>query len=288
MARLFGRTAALTVGVGSGEALRITELDFNFSVTKSLDRSPNTAEIQIFNLAPWSRARLEQTERQRLELVAGYVTEGGTSTIFAGDKRKASSRREGVDIITTIEAGDGERAARSRRINRSFGPGTTLANVLKALGSEFGGPNGIGLGNLPALADTLDFEGQGAEFPEGTVVSGNALDEMRGLVTAAGAELTIQDQNFQVLRRGQPLPGEAVVLRADTGLIESPSVDSEGLVTARSLIIPGIFPGRQVEIESRSVRGFFRVEKATWTGDTSVGALEWYIDIEAKAPRRAA
>lgn len=284
MPRLFKRAAALTIGIGSGQALRFTGLDFNFSVKKSLDRSPNTAEIQIINLSRSSRNQIEQSERERIQLEAGYETEGGLSTIFVGDKRKASSQRVGVDIVTTIEGADGERAARGRRVNQSFGIGTTIDSVVETLGGLLGGEGGIGLGNITELTrSSLDFEGNGTEFPEGTVVSGAALEEMRAIVQASGAELSIQDQNFQILRRGQAVPDVAVLLRADTGLVESPSVDSEGVVSARSLIIPGIFPGRQVEISSEFVSGFFRVEKATYTGDTSVGALEWFVDIEAKA-----
>jgi hypothetical protein len=284
MPRLFGRSAALTVGIGSSQALRFTEVDFAFTIQKTLDRSPNTAEIRIFNLSQQSRTQIEETEIQQIQLEAGYQTEGGLSTIFVGDKRKASSMRSGVDIITTIEGADGERAARQRRINRSFGPGTLLDSVIETVAGVMGGEGGIGLGNLTELTrNSLDFEGNGAEFPEGTVVSGNAMDILRGLVTAAGAELSVQDQNFQILRRGQNLPEQAVVLRSDTGLIESPSVDSEGVVSARALLIPGIFPGRQVQLLSEFVSGFFRVQKATYTGDTSVGANEWFVDIEAKA-----
>ncbi len=284
MTRLFKRSAALTIGVGEGQALRFTAVDFNFSVQKTLDRSPNTAEIQIFNLSKDSRSRIEEAEVQRIQLDAGYETEAGISTIFVGDKRKASSKREGVDIITTIEAADGERAVRNRRINRSFSPGTTIDSVMEAVGSVFGGTDGIGLGNITELTgNSLEFEGNGAEFPEGTVVSGSAIEIMAGLAAATGTELSIQDQNFQLLRRGQPLPDQAIVLRADTGLIESPSADSEGLISARALLIPGILPGRQVEIVSEFVGGFFRVEKATYTGDTTVGANEWFVDIQAKA-----
>lgn len=285
MPRLFGRSAAVTIGVGSGQGLRFQGVDFNFSVQKSLDRAPNTAEIQIFNLSQSSRNQIEQTEVQRVELEAGYETEGGLTTIFVGDKRKASSMRVGVDIVTTIEAADGERASRGRRVNRSYSPGTSLDSVVQDVAATLGGEGGLGLGNLTELTgNSLDFEGFGREFVEGTVVSGPAMEVLRGLTGSAGVELSVQDQNIQLLRRGEALPEQAVVLRADTGLIESPAIDSEGLMSARSLIIPGIFPGRQVEVVSEFVRGFFRVEKATYTGDTSVGSTEWFIDIEGKAP----
>ena len=107
---------------------------------------------------------------------------------------------------------------------------------------------------------------------------------MTGLAQSAGLEWSIQNGNLQLLGRGAALAAKAIVLRADTGLIGVPSIDSEGVVRARSLIVPDLFPGRKVEILSQAVRGFFAIEKATYTGDTTAGAQEWYVDIEAKVP----
>ena len=273
MPLLFARKAALTVG-----ALRFTGLDISFSVLKSLSRDPNTATIQIFNLSDTSRGSVEQSGDQRVRLEAGYENDDGLWIIFDGELRKASSTRSGADTITSIEAGDGERSIRRARINQSFGPFTSLRTVLEAVA----GSMGLGLGNLASFAATAQLAAGGSLFSEGTVVSGNPRDEMDGLMDSAGLEWSIQDGNIQILKLGRALNQTAIRLTAGTGLVESPSVDSEGLVKARALMIPGIFPGRKVEILSDFVRGVFKVEKATYTGDTTAGANEWYVDIECK------
>lgn len=274
MPELFRRVAAVTVGT-----LRFTNLDFAFTVTKDLSREPNIAEVQVYNLSESSRRQVEQTEDQQVRIEAGYSSQGGSSVIFQGTLRKASSQRIGADVITKIEAGDGERSMRRARINRSFGSGTSLRTVVEAVGESMG----VGAGNLAEVAQGVGFEGLGLVFSEGTVVSGDARREMNGLLESAGVEWSVQDGNLQLLNRGETLTSTAVVLRADTGLVESPSIDSEGVMRARALLIPGVFPGRRVEVLSEFVRGFYRVEKAVYSGDTS--ATEWYVEIEARVPR---
>lgn len=271
MARLFKRAAALTVGT-----LRFTALDFSFTVTKSLDREPNTAEVKIFGLSESSRQSVEQAEDQRVRLEAGYEIGDGTSVIFEGNLRKGSSTRTGPDVITTVEAGDGERAYRGARVNRSFGPGTSLRAVIEALGDALG----VGTGNLPETASGADFEGLGDTFEEGVVISGAAREELSGLLDSAGIEWSVQNGNLQLLSRRRALDATAIRLSAQTGLIESPSIDSEGVMNAKALLISEIFPGRKVEIVSDFVSGFYRVTKATYVGDTA--GTDWFVNIEGR------
>ena len=199
--------------------------------------------------------------------------------IFDGDLRKAHSRREGPDVVTEVEAADGERAYRTARVNRSFGAGTSLGSVIQSIGRSLG----VGVGNLAELATQAGFEGLGQLFSEGTVTSGPAREEFSGLLDSAGIEWSIQDNTLQLLPRGQALAGTAVVLSSDTGLVESPSVDSEGVATAKMLMIPDVFPGRKVQIESEFVRGLYRVTKAKFIGSTF--GTEWFIEIEGKPIR---
>jgi hypothetical protein len=235
MAELFRRRAALTAGIGGGRALRIVNLDFEFSVVKNLRREPNTAEIKVYNLQASSRQALEANEEQRIRLEVGYETD--VHVIFEGDLRKASSTRDGADIITTIEGGDGERSFRRARTNRSFGEGTSVRSVIE--------------------------------------------DVARGITRSIGLEWSVQDGNLQLLPFQTALRQTAVLLTKDTGLVGSPSLDSENVLTARSLIVPGIFPGRKVDVRSEFVRGIYRVTKATYIGSTF--GNEWYVEVEGRS-----
>ncbi len=272
MPLLSDRRAALVAGIGSGQAIRIVNLDFSFTVTKSLRREPNVAEVKVWNLSASSRQSLEAAEEQRIRLEAGYAED--VHVIFEGDLRKASSSREGSDIVTTVEGGDGERGFRQARTNRSFGEGTSVRSVIEDVARGMG----IGVGNLEAQTQGRGFEGLGAIYEEGTVVSGSSRETLTGLVRSVGLEWSVQDGNLQLLPFRVALRQTAVLLTPETGLIGSPSIDSENVLQARALIIPGIFPGRKVDVRAEFVRGIYRVTKATYTGSTF--GQEWYVDVE--------
>lgn len=272
MATLFGRAAAVTVGTGDGQALRITGLDFEFKVVKHLRREPNTAEVKIFNLSEHSRQSIERAEHARIVLEAGYVED--VHVIFDGGLRKAWSAREGTDIVTTIESGDGEKGFREGRVNTSFGPGTSVRSVIE----HVAGTMGVGPGNLAEQVNGAAFEGLGSTYVEGVVASGSSRDVLTGLASSAGLEWSIQDGNLQLLPFNSSSQSTAVLLSPGTGLVGSPSVDSENVLKARAKLIPGLFPGRKVEVRSEFVTGVFRATKVSYTGETAGAA--WYADVE--------
>jgi hypothetical protein len=52
------------------------------------------------------------------------------------------------------------------------------------------------------------------------------------------------------------------------------------------LIIPYLYPGRRVDVQSEHIRGVHRVETTKHTGSTFAG--DWYIDMQLKAEQRMA
>lgn len=274
MSELVGRRAALVAGIGSGQALRFEGLDIEFGVVKNLRREPNTAEVTIFNLSPSSRQSLETAEDQRIRLEVGYAAD--VHTIFEGDLRQASSKPDGVDMVTKIEGGDGERSFRRARTNRSFGEGTSVRSVIEDVARGMG----FGVGNLEQQTQGAGFEGLGNVYAEGTVVSGSSRETLTGLTRSIGLEWSVQDGNLQLLPFRVALQQTAVLLTPQTGMVGSPSIDSDGVMTVRSLIVPGIFPGRKVDVRSEFVTGIYRITKATFSGSTF--GTEWYVDAEGR------
>lgn len=283
--RLFKRKARVRV-----DTLVLENLDVAFDVTRSLKPEPNTAELKIWNLAEERRSQIESLASVPVIIEAGY--ESGTSVIFHGDLRNAKTTREGPDLITSIESGDGEHAHRRARVNRSFSSGTPLSSVLDHLVRAMG----VGVGNAAEAIRAAELEGAGRLFREGVVLSGGAAVELDTLLRSCGLEYSIQDGALQVLTRGRPLAGTAVLLSPDTGLIESPTKELDEqrrpFVSAKCLMIPDIVPGRLVRLQSAGISGQFRVEKAKYSGDTA--ATDWGIELDLRgaeastAARRAA
>lgn len=249
-------------------------LDIEFNVVKTLKKEPNTLVLKIYNLEEEKRRAIEEKKNPIVQLSAGY--EDNIAVIFLGDVRDAGSAFEVPDWVTTLESGDGERATRFDRVNRAFRAGTSLETILRETAKAMN----IGEGNLNRIIKKGRLIEAAAETNNGMVVSGSASREMDRLVRSAGLEWSIQDNTFQVLEAGKTLPGEAVVLTPNTGLIGSPTIDNDGILQFTALLNPEIIPGRQLQVKSLLIDSRFRVERAEYTG--TVDGNDWYVSGEAK------
>jgi hypothetical protein len=273
MTSLFGRTWALQVNT-----LELSDLDLMFSLESSIYRSPNVAEIRIFNLSPESRATVERGGA--VLLAVGLGTE--PHQIFRGDARWIWTEREGPDFVTIIQARDGGRAYSDARVSRSWGPGTPVVTVVRDLAAVMG----VGEGNLSQLDYAL--RNGASTFADGFVGDGRASRVLHEVLRGAGYRWSIQRGALQILSRTGPLQVRAVALSADSGLIESPTWDERGqrtrgrrgLLKVKALIQPGLEPGRKVRVESALVQGDFEIRKAVVTGDTR--GNDWYSELELR------
>lgn len=262
--KLFRRAWRVSVG-----AQGFDDFDFEFKVVRELASKPNTCELKLYNLAESTRGRIASGDLVRLE--AGYTT--GLTLLFSGDVRRVSSKTEGTDRVTTVEAGDGEHAINRARVLRSFGPSTTIDTVVAALAEAAG----VGVGNAREALLGAGLGRASGGYPQGTVVDASVAEELTRVCASAGFEWSIQDGVLQLLRRGSALDRLAVVLSADTGLLEA-STNKSGKLSAKALLIPDLVPGRKVDLRSPNARGVFRVTKAEYSGATQ--GDEWTAAIE--------
>lgn len=268
--KLFNRTYEITI-----QNVRLHDLRVRFSCEKSVHYSPNRAEIEIYNLSAHTRRELEQaTNRITVQIHAGYG--GENALIFRGNLRDIRSTRDGADIITKISAGDGLRAIREARIARSFGPGTQLLEIFRSLSDSLG----VGVGNAEEAVQEAALRNGATAYEDGTTLYGQASQELEGICRSTGLTWSIQDEQLQLLERGKPLRREALRLTSGTGLVGSPSFSSKGRLTAQTLMIPDLFPGRKIVMDSEFVKGLYRVDKCAYTGDT--GGDDWGIRIEGR------
>lgn len=278
MAELFNRDAALNAG-----GLRIATrsptggvqptLKLTFRVERSLQRDPNKAEISIWNLRQQSRVRLQE-KNIPTTLEAGYF--GDTAQIFGGVLEFGSSIRQGADWVTTIQSADGGDKIASQRINVSFKGATGIGTVLQRLAGELG----LGLGNVAEKASQGSLRGDVTEYLNGIVFSGNTYDQLEKVAKQMGLGISIQDGQIQLLGPTETLKPRAVLLAPTTGMIGTPEPGEDGSIKVRSLLQPNLIPGRLFEVRSAQVRGFYRVDRVVFTGDTWGDA--WYSDLEGK------
>jgi len=273
---LFNRQVSLQVA-----DLKLDGFDLSFQIERSLSsKTPNSAEIRVWNLNADHRKRLQEMESVYVSLEAGYA--GATSLLFRGDLRDASSTRDGSDWITAITS-DAGRRARKARIVKSFAPGASVGKVLEDAAKAMG----LKLGNSAQRVVEAKIAGTAAtQYFNGYALAGSVEDEIDRIAASCGLEWSVQDDELQFLDYGEPLSQLAVKLTPQTGLIGSPEPGNKGLVDVRTLIIPDLYPGRRVEVESQHVRGFYRVEVSKHTGQTF--SKDWYVDLQLKSEQRKA
>ena len=263
---VFGRRWRVQVG-----DLEVSDLDLEFSVKRTLRTRPGEATIKLFNLGAPHRAALLSERRPIVQLSAGYDP---PPLLFRGDARKVDVSRDGSDWVTTITAGDGERAIRTARASTAFAPGTLLADAVRSLAASMG----LGLGNSSGAAALTS-----AVLPEGAVVRGKAAEELARLCASAGLSWSVQDGVLQLLAVGRGLTRTAVELSPDTGLVESPENGKGGAIKARALLLPDLVPGRLVALRSEVVTATLRIEEVEYTGDTR--GDDWYATLTLRPPR---
>lgn len=291
MFNLFNRDLTLKIGAQT-LAMQLTDpvsrraypmLRTVFTVVKTGKKEPNTAVVDVYNLNLPNRKTLQagadlltEFEAQGIShewpliIEAGYVNT--IQQIFSGNVDFVDSHREGNDWMTTFEASDGGKKYSEARLNVTFGPGTTVQILLTTAAAAMG----IGLGNS---ATKFAIAKRGLVlFKKGVTVNGRVSKILNKYINGLGYSWSIQDGTLQVLAPDETLVGTVVVLNKATGLVGSPEVGEKGIVTARSLLQGTIIPGRRVLIESEQVKGFYKAQKVTHTGDT--WSQDWYTELE--------
>lgn len=292
MALLFGRRWELIV-----DNVELTNLDFQFHVAKSTKAEPNKLELKVLNMSSdhvaevTKRAKAKGSTGVNVRLSAGYVD--NMHLIFDGDAREISTVQNGADRTTTIAAHDGGRAYRESRISQSFAPGASVSSVIVACAQAMG----IGIGNANEASLGASVKGLGGAFPNGIALAGRASDQLTRVTRAAGLTWSIQNGVLQLQKNNQPLQTTSVRIAPDSGMVGSPSVDMDAsnaapadgkkkatkkptLVKVRTLMIPGIYPGRKVVLDTAEYNGGYQVVESTFVGDTA--GNEWNIDSKLR------
>lgn len=273
---LFDRRCVIAVDDFQIEGVRV-----QFRVKKTLKKEPNTAEINVFNLAGTSRSRM-QSRHAKVILQAGYVSD--TQVIFAGDSRTIDQIHAAPEWITKIQCGDGEKAYQFDTIVIAFAAGTKRLDAIKKVASNMA----LGRGNLiPKVEEFLAKNSDKTTFTKGFQCVGTASVALTQLLAPLGLGWSVQNGEIQALgTENDKLAVAAVLLSPETGLIGSPehgTPDKKGkpsVLKARCFLRPQIRPGSTVQIQSAGTNGLYRVEQVEHIGDTA--GPEWYTQIEAK------
>ena len=249
-----------------------TDLKISFSVEKTVTGTPNEAEIKIWNLSDASRASINE-ELASITLEAGYEGEGNVGLIFSGQTRDITHDRQGVDIVTTIQAGDGDLSSRKSYVSRTYDEGTTIEYIVRDIQTLM---DAVELGELkfpPGLA-SINRPFSFMTTPK------RALDE---LGRSYGFHWSVQNGALEVIPGNDSL-SEVTDITPETGMIGVPSITDAGVVV-KCLLDPDIRPNRKINIQSETTdregrSGEYRVSSVAYAGDNWDG--QFYCEVEAE------
>lgn len=276
------RACSLVVG-GDGEGLELGELRVTFQVRHADSETPNLADIRVYNLSGSTMTRIQ--EFSTVVLQAGYKS--GAGLIFGGTIRQARRGRNKTETYLDILASDGDRAYNYAVVNATLAAGAKAADQVAKAGEAMAA-QGTPLGYVPDLG--------GVALPRGKVMYGMARKYLRDTADTTATSWSIQNGRVQVVPVQGHLPGEAVVLTAETGLVGQPEQTNEG-IKVRALINPRFRVGGRIKLDNESIKkyrtdlkysaanlaprldedGLYRILAIDWTGDTH--GQEWYADL---------
>lgn len=240
------RNLTLRVGPSGGLGREWTQpLYIEAEIEKTIERHPNKAKIEIYNLSKSSADYCEQTG-SICEIRAGEPT---LSLVFRGDivQKTVSTTRKGADLVTSIEAADGRRVYRDAQVALSYPAGTNREQIITDLISQAGLPLGFRANLSPKI-----YSASTAWYGTWREVLSQVLD--------IDAIFDIQNGSLRILAVNELQPGNAYLISEETGLHGAPKRTNKG-VELTTKLIPGLLPGQGISIASRQIQADFKVTK---------------------------
>ncbi len=234
------------------------EFSIEFEVVRKSAASSQTATFKIYNLGDKTRRlifadRFDAQNRPRyIQFRAGY--EGFTPLIFNGQIKEASSKRQGVDMITTIECFDGGLAMAAGFSAVTVVGGTPLSEVLANLAAQM--PNTSG---KPIVGN---FTGSSVR---GKVLFGNTWNIIRQ--ESEGLAI-IDNGQVKILQPNEAIASDIPVITSASGLLGTPA-RSGALIEFDMLFEPRLTLGQIVQLESTTnnlYNGTYKVLGFTHSG----------------------
>ncbi|HEJ2441834.1 TPA: hypothetical protein SLZ45_003360 [Burkholderia multivorans] len=262
MSKQYLRKASLVIG-SDGDALDFSDLRFSFDIRRGDIQTPNSARIRIFNVSDDTAQRI-QGEFTRVVLQAGYQ-DGPFGLLFDGViKQVRRGRYSPTETVVDVTAASGDMWYNHAVVNTTLAAGSTYMDHVQAAIATMK-PYGLTVGYLP------EFDVK--PLPRGKVIFGMARDVLANAALNLNADWSIQDTQFQMVPQNSYIPGEALVLTAQTGMIGLPTQDQNG-ITVKCLLNPNARISGLVKIDNKSI------QRAEYSLTVSKNAVESNLNIQ--------
>ena len=281
---LFNRVIRALVEKDNNLLITLENFKMSFNVKKTSESTePNTCSFNIHNLSEDTRNKLNE-EDALLTLEAGYTGWEGLRVIFVGDITYTSSPFSPPDRVTSIEAGDGEKALTFTRDSLSFKRGSSIKQILNTIIKKF--PIGIKTKlNLISFKDKV--------LNNGFSFNGTLKKALDILTPDVGLQWSIQNNELKFYNEDGVDLSSAIVINSDTGMIQSPErvKIEKGKKKAKknidgwkvtSLLNPYAEPGGLISLSSKEVgdNKLFKIGSVEHVGDNFESTFVTTMEVE--------
>ncbi len=238
------RKITLLVSDRQGNTLDLSELRIKFAVKQSSAETPNAADITVYNLSPETAWQVK-SQFTKVILQGGYDSNYGT--IFQGNIKQVIIGKQGTETWIEIVAGDGELAYNFAVVVASIAKGSTPNDEIAAC-AKVTAPLGVTTGGNSTVANAQ-------KRPRGKVLFGNARNYLRGVADSNNYVWSVQNEQIQFVKTTSYLPGTAVLITADTGMIGTPQQTTQG-VNVKCLLNPYIKINGRIQLDNKTIQAF--------------------------------
>ncbi|EUJ44031.1 phage protein [Listeria fleischmannii] len=221
-------------------------LEIHFSVPFSDEPKPEECNIEIYNLSQASINKIKKGAH--ITLQAGY--KGDVGLLSQGKITSVTTRKAGVDKVTSILFSEGIDYSDKKDVNITFKKWTKADTIIRRVASSAG---------IKIYSIHLP---QNKSYKSGYTADGDALSIIEEIVKDCKAAIYFRRGNL-VIRSIQYGDDERFVLNDNTGLVATPErFESDELKgwTIRSLLQHRIATASIITLNSSVVKGSFRVK----------------------------
>lgn len=266
MSNRFNRDYELAISLKKEDILITPPFRIQFEATKNIKRSLNKATIKIYNLSKekYNELRKDENEKKylRCALSVGYDKLG---IVFQGNIKTCSVRREGTDVITTIECVDG-----GYDFQNSFTSKTVRSKeeIIDATIKDMKNTKKGKITKQKKILRPKVLVGSSAKIIE------KSLQE--------DEDYFIDGEKLYILKSNEVISKFVAEVSSETGLLTTPSIQ-EKKITFDTLMNPLLRCAGMCSLESiyePKMNGTYKIEAITYNGDNY--GDDWSQSVECK------
>lgn len=244
----------------NGEDLDADYLNIDFEIDS--DAKKNEAAGGIFRVYNMNETNRNRTKRdvERVKLTVGYFDPidnvFNSRMVYVGSVVNVDNffDHSECSYVTEIQAGDGFKQFTQSFTSKSWAGGVEKKVIAQAVAKDFGIDTRISKGILEGKTTTAQ------------VFCNPTKQALELFLRDNGCEFKIIDEVTTITKKNEPTDDNVILLNADTGLLESPIVNSDGDIELEAQLHLDMRVNRKFKLESKNISGEKKIRSFDYNG----------------------